>query len=114
MADLLKMLVTTVGNRTPAAATDTTVYTVTAPATNAMLSRIVVCNTSAVPTTFRIAVVESGGSLSLDHYLAYDAPIGGNETINFAIGGGLILGDSIHVYNTLATLTFTPFGMEVS
>jgi hypothetical protein len=112
MADVLKLLVSTVANRTPAAATNTTVYTVPT-STTAMLSKIMICNTSATATSFRIALVESGGTTSLDHYIAYDAPIGGNETINFAIGAGLATGDYIVVYNTLATLTFTPMGIEV-
>ncbi len=112
MADVLKLLVTTVANRTPLAATPTTVYTVPT-STTAMLSKIIVCNTSSTATSFRIALVESGGTLSSDHYIAYDIPIAGNDTINFTIGAGLATGDYIVVYNTLATCTFTPCGIEV-
>lgn len=113
MADVLKLLATSAAVRTPAAATNTTVYTVPV-STTTMLARIIICNTSSVPTSFRIAIVESGGSIGLDHYVAYDVPIGGNETINFALGCGLATGDFIVIYNTLATLTFTPMGLEVS
>jgi hypothetical protein len=116
MADVLKILADSAGVRTPAAATATTVYTVPG-STQTMLTRIIICNTSATPTLFRIALIEAGtalGSLALDHYVAYDIPIGGNETINFALGVGLAATSLVVVYNTLATLTFTPCGIEVT
>ena len=114
MADALKLLVTEgAGSRTPAAATLTKIYDVP-DAASAMLSRIIICNTSAVPTAFRIAIIEPAGSIALDHYIAYDVPIAGNETINFAIGAGMAADTQVWVYNTLATLTFTPCGIEVT
>ncbi len=116
MADVLKLLADSAGVRTPAAATPTTLYTVPA-STSTMVTRVIICNTSSVPTFFRIAVIEPGtalGSLSFDHYLAYDMPIGGNETINFALGLGLAATSLLVVYNTLATLTFTACGIEVT
>lgn len=124
MADVLKLLVgggggstspsAGAGNRTPAATTNTLVYTVP-PSTMAMLSRIIIANTSATPTTFRIAISASGtGSPpTSDDWIAYDVAIAGNETINFAIGAGMAAGDMLYVYNTLATLVFTPLGIEV-
>ena len=115
MADSLKLLVTTSTDRTPAAATNTLLYTVPA-STSAMLTRILICNTSTVPTAFRIAIAQSAevGTPLIDNWIAYDVPIGGNETINFALGVGLATGDEIWVYNILATLTFTPCGIEVT
>lgn len=114
MADLLKQLVTTQANRKPAATTNTTVYTVPGGVT-AMCSRIVICNQGSVPATFRLAIVPSGGSVGDNYYwLAYDVPLGPNESINFPIGGGMAAGDFIVVYATTASLSFTPFGMEIS
>ena len=113
MADVLKLLVTTPANRSPSATTNTTIYT-TPALTTAMLSRIMVANRSATATTFRIAIIESGGVIGNQHYIAYDAPIGGNDTVAIPVGAGLATGDYIVIYATLATLTFTPMGIEVT
>lgn len=115
MADVLKLLVDSAAVRTPAAATNTLLYTVPASKT-AMLTRIIICNTTTTPTSFRIAIVQSGtGSPpTTDDWIAYDVPIGGNETINFALGVGMATGDMVYVYNTLAGLVFTGCGIEVT
>lgn len=120
MADTLKVLADSAGVRTPAATTNTVVYTVPA-STAAMLTRIIICNTSATPTAFRIYISEAGsgtnflvGNITTDHAIAYDVPIGGNETINFPLGVGMAAYSILVVYNTLATLTFTPCGIEVT
>lgn len=113
MADVLKLLVTTAANRNPSATTNTTLYTVPS-STTAMLSRILIANRSATATTFRIAIVESGGTIGSQHYIAYDVSIQGNDTINFPVGAGMATGDFIVVYAGAATLTFTPLGMEIT
>jgi hypothetical protein len=117
MADILMMLITTNANRTPAAATNTIVYEVPA-GRSAMLTRILIANNSPTSTAFRIALVPAiagvAQAISADDYVAYDVPIEGNDTINFAIGAGLAAADRIYVYNTLATLIFTPLGIEVT
>jgi hypothetical protein len=110
MTDVMKMLVTTPANRNPSAATNTTLYT--APAQGAMVARILVANRSATPTSFRIYLVESGGTTGNQHVIAMDIAIAGNDTVNFPVGAGLANGDFIVVYATLATLTFTPVGIE--
>ena len=113
MADVLKQLVSTIGNKTPAATTPTTLYTVPA-STSAMLSRIVICNKSATPATFRIAISAAASAVvNDDDWIAYDVAIGGNETINFALGCGMATGDFITVYASTANLVFSPFGIEV-
>jgi hypothetical protein len=114
LADTLKQLVSTLANKKPAAATNTTLYTVPG-GTSAVLSRILICNQSATPTNFRIALLPAGGSIGNNYdWIAYDTPIAGNDTINFAIGAGLATGDAIVVYNTLATLSFSAYGIEVT
>ncbi len=115
MADVLKLLYTTSANRNPAAATLTALYTVPV-STTTMLSRIIIANRSATPTTFRIALLPSGvavGSVANEHYIAYDIPIGANDSINFPIGAGLETGVTIACYATLATLSFNPAGIEI-
>lgn len=109
MADTLKVL----GQSAPSAASLTTLYTVPG-ATSTTVSTITVCNRSSTATTFRVAVRPAGAGISNEHYQAYDAEILGNEIYSFTIGATLATTDVISVYNTLATVSFTAFGVEVT
>ncbi|MCJ2530809.1 MAG: hypothetical protein LN413_00610 [Candidatus Thermoplasmatota archaeon] len=95
----------------PVAATVTDSYTVPG-ATEAIVSSIVVCNTSATATSFRISVAINGAADALTQYLYYDVPIAGNDSFTATIGPTVDATDVIRVYATLATLTFTVFGVE--
>ena len=101
------------GQSAPSAATSTTLYTCPG-STQTVVSSIVVCNRSAVPTSFRLGVDVNGAGDSNEDYLAYDCPIGANETIALAHGVTLDASDLIRCYATLATLTFSAFGQEIS
>lgn len=107
MASTRKVL----GQSAPSAATMTTLYTVPS-STETVLSCVIVCNRSAVATTFRLSVdVNAAGDSDAD-YIAYDIPIQGNETIALAHGVTLDASDLLRCYATLATLTFSAFGQE--
>lgn len=95
----------------PGAATLTVAYTVPAD-TSTVISTIVVCNRSATPTSFRIAVSPDGASIADPHYLFYDTPIQGNETLMFTVGLTMDETDVLRVYNTLNTLSFNFFPVE--
>lgn len=107
MPDVYKVL----GQSNPLAATLTTLYTVAA-LTSTIASTITVCNRSATPTTFRIAVRPAGAAIANEHYLAFDVAIGANETLAFTLGITLATTDVVSVYATLATLSFNLFGVE--
>lgn len=107
MADTLKV----VGQSNPLAATLTDLYTV--PASTNFAGAVFISNRSAVLTTFRIAVAPAGAADALQHYIAYDVSIDGNETASFT-GLALTATDKIRVYATLATLSFTATGVEVT
>lgn len=109
MADTLKVL----GQSAPLAATLTTLYTVPA-ATSTVVSTITISNRSATATSFRIAVRPAGAAIADAHYLAYDVPIAGNETITLTLGISLATTDVVSVYATLATLSFGAFGVEIT
>ncbi len=109
MADAYKVL----GQSNPTAATLTTLYTVPS-STSAVASTISVCNRSATQTTFRISVAPSGASDSSEQYLYYDVEIPGNDTFMATVGLTLATTDVIRVYATLATLSFSLFGTEVT
>lgn len=100
----------------PSAATNTSAYS---PAANkiALISQLIICNTSAAATTFRVFMDIDGTTFDVDSALAYDVPIAGNETIDLV--GLLSQGPwtmnenaNLAVYATLATLTFTTLGTE--
>ena len=101
------------GQSAPAATTLTTAYTVPAT-TEAIVSTITVCNRSATATQFRLAVRPAGAAISNEHYVAYDHAIGANETVALTLGFGLATTDVVSVYATLATLSFTVGGMEIT
>lgn len=107
MATTLKVL----GQSAPTAATLTTLYTVPA-STTTVCSSLVVCNTSAIATSFRIAIRIAGASITDAQYLYYDVAISGNDTFTAVLGITLATTDVVSVYATLATLSFNLFGQE--
>ncbi len=110
MSEQLKIL----GQRDPAAAALETIYTVTAPVTGAVVSTFLVCNRSATPTEFRMAVSPAGAAISDEMYLYFDRPIPAFDTFAATLGIGLEVTDLIRVYATLATLSFTVTGLEIT
>ena len=106
MADALKI----VGQSNPAAVTLTALYTV--PASTSFTGSVYVANRGAA-TSFRVGLSPAGAADALTHYIAYDAVIAANQIIQLA-GIALATTDVIRVYATLATLTFTAQGVEVT
>lgn len=109
MANVIKVL----GQLAPGAASLSTLYTVPA-LTSTAVSSIVVCNRSAVATSFRIAIRPAGGAISNEMYLYYDVILAGNDTFVATIGITLATTDIVSVYATLATLSFNLFGQEAT
>ena len=109
MANAWKVL----GQSAPSAATSTTLYTCPG-GTQTVISSVTVCNRSATPTTFRLSVDVNGVGDSDPDYIAYDTPIGANESIALAQGVTLDASDLIRCYATLATVSFGAFGQEIS
>jgi len=109
MADALLVL----GQLDPAAATAEDLYTVPA-STEAIVSTITVANRSATATSFRLSIAIADELEDDKQYIAYDVAIEGNEAKSFTLGIGLAATDVIRVYATLATLSFSAFGVEKS
>jgi hypothetical protein len=104
-------LVSVLGQSAPGAAALTDLYTCPA-LTQAVISSLTICNRSATATTFRVAVRPAGAAIANQHYVYYDVTLAGNDT--FVLTGGLTLEatDVVSVWNTLATLSFSLFGVE--
>lgn len=108
MAQVYKVLSQT----NPSAATLTDSYTVPA-ATSAVVSSIVICNRGSA-TMFRISVAVGGAANDNKQYIFYDVSIGANTANAVVIGVTLGVGDVVRVYATLATLSFSLFGSEIT
>ena len=93
----------------PGAASLTAIHTAAAPL---VISTANVCNRSATPTAFRIAISPGGAAIADQHYVAYDVAIGANEVIPLTNGYTMATGDVLRVYNTLATLSFNFFPID--
>lgn len=109
MATTYKVL----GQVCPPATTVTPLYTVPEN-TSAVLSTIVVCNQAATGASFRISVQPAGITAAAKHYIAYDTPIGANDSITLTIGITLAATDVISIYSSSSTVSVNAFGTELS
>lgn len=103
----------TLGQSSPAATTETDLYTVPA-ATSAVASSVIVCNRSSVLSTFRISIAVGGGATTNKDYIYYDLPIGANDTFIATIGVTLAATDKVRVYASNTNLSFSLYGSEIS
>lgn len=102
------------GQRDPLAANIEILYTVPgAPVTGAVVSTIMICNRSATPTTFRVALSPAGAPIADLQYIVFDDVIGANKPYEVTVGLTLAPTDLIRVRATLATLSFTACGSEI-
>ena len=97
----------------PSATTNTDVYTVGA-GKQAIVSSLVVCNRSASPVIYRVAVRPSGAAIANQHYLAYDVTVNGSDTTIMTIGVTLTATDVVTVYASTADLSFGVYGSEIA
>ena len=109
MATTYKVL----GQSAPLATTNTDVYTVPA-ATEAVISSITVCNRTASPVTYRVAIRPDGDVLADEHYLAYDVTVNGSDTTIMTIGLTINAADVVTVYASAADLSFGVYGSEIA
>lgn len=97
------------GQVAPSATTLTSAYTV--PSGKYATVKVVACNRSATPDTYRVAVSPGGASIADSHYRAYDMEIAANDSV---VSAPLMVGalDVIRVYSTNGSMTFGVTGVE--
>lgn len=100
------------GQVSPAATTNTTLYTVPA-ATSTVASTLTVCNRG-VSTNFRIAVRPAGAAISNEHYIVYDNTVNTGDTIFLTVGLTLATTDVVTVYAGTANVSFNLYGSEIT
>jgi hypothetical protein len=108
MATAYKVL----GQSSPSATTDATLYTVPA-STSTVASTLVVCNRG-VSSTFRVAVRPAGATLADEHYIVYDGLVNQYDSVFLTLGITLATTDVVTVYASSADLSFSLFGSEIS
>ena len=82
-------------------------------ATQTVVSSLVVANRSLTNSTFLIAAVPSGSTLSNEHWLAFQVPISGSDSTALTLGITLGAGDQVQV-SGLTTGSFNLFGSQIS
>jgi len=108
MATTYKVL----GQSNPAAATDTTLYTVPA-ATETVVSTITVANLGTTGT-FRIAIRPNGAAIANQHYIVYEATLNSNDSITLTLGITIDASDVITVRASNTSFAFQAFGSEIA
>ena len=101
------------GQSSPSANTDTTLYT-TPASTQTIVSTLSIANLSATATTFRVAVRPAGATLANQHYVSFDVPLPGNDTVSLTLGLTLAATDVVTVRAGSANVAFSLFGCEIT
>jgi hypothetical protein len=100
------------GQSAPAATTATDAYTV--PSLKyVVVSTITVANRATGAATYRISIRPNGDTQANQHYIAYDTPISGNDTVALTLGLTADAADVFTIYASSANLSFNLFGSEI-
>lgn len=100
------------GQKSPEAATDFNLYTVSG-SKQTIINCITVANRDANSATYRISVRPDGATLTTDHYLAYDVQVGSNLSVALNLGITLDTNDVITVQSSSGLVTFNAYGVEI-
>lgn len=100
------------GQINPTANTATTLYTAPSGA-NTIISTITVCNQSNIATSFKLAIRPAGEAIDPKHYINYDTPLPGNDTINLTLGLTLAATDVITANVGSSTTSINAYGSEI-
>ena len=100
------------GQKSPAAATDFNLYTVSG-SKQTIINCITVANRDANSATYRISVRPDGATLTEDHYLAYDVQVGSNLSVALNLGITLDTNDVLTVQSSSGLVTFNAYGVEI-
>jgi len=112
VAEVFKIL----GEPSNPSTTNTTLYSVpnTDQKAQAVISVLVIANTTNAALTARVFCVPRGGSAAQSNALFYDFSIAANTTDTALKGLTLRAGDSIVVRASATNLIFTAFGSEIT
>ncbi len=100
------------GQKSPAAATDFNLYTVSG-SKQAIINCITVANRDSNSATYRISVRPDGATLTTDHYIAYNVQVDANLSVALNLGITLDTNDVITVQSSTGFVTFNAYGVEI-
>jgi hypothetical protein len=100
------------GQLSPAPNSDGDIYTVPLD-TTAVTSTLSVCNRTPTSKTYRVAVRPEGATLSNVHYIAYDIPLNGGDSVMMTIGMTL-QANTVVTVRSQGDMTFNLFGSEIT
>jgi hypothetical protein len=104
---------TILGQTYPTANTQTASYTPSSGA-SALIRSVNIANTSASADTYSVAIVASSSSSTTNaNYLAKNATIAGNSTVQIKGGFVVPVGGELRVVSTNGTCAFNTFGAEI-
>jgi hypothetical protein len=98
---------------TASTGTYATLYT-TPAATQAVISTIVICNTSGSTATYRIGLDTTAGTPGASEWLVYDSTVAGNDSVCLTIGVCLDAEKFIRVSSSANTVAFSAFVSEIT
>lgn len=102
------------GQSAPSSTSNVDMYTVP-ESSSAVISTVLVSNTTTTLTSCRIFAVPSGGTAGTSNAIVFDGPVEGNDFKAITVGITLGSGDKIVVRTSAEdSLTFQAFGSEVS
>ena len=86
----------------------------TSASTTAVISSIVVTNTSSSSNVYRIAIMGSAGTPAAANWVVYDATIAGNDTVALTLGIALGNTQYIRISSSTNAVTFSAYVSEIS
>jgi hypothetical protein len=81
---------------------------------NTIVSTLNVCNQSVSNVTFRVAVRPANATITGKHYIVYDTPLPGQDTMALSLGMSLASTDVLTVLSFQGNVSFSAFGTEIS
>jgi hypothetical protein len=101
------------GQASPAATTETGLYTVPA-STQTVISSLIVANRGTASSTFRVSISVTGAATANKDYIFFDTNILPKTTATFTLGITVAATDVIRVYSSSTDLSFNLFGSELA
>lgn len=90
---------------TSSTSTYATLYS-TGPDKTAVISSIIICNTSSSNATYRIGIMGTAGTPSAANWRVYDSTISGNDTVSLTLGIAMQSNRFIRVSSSTNAVTF--------
>ena len=86
----------------------------TGASTQAVVSTLLITNTTSTSQTYRIAIMSSAGTPAAADWIVYDSVVAGNDVICLTLGIAIGNSEFIRVSSSADTVTFSAFVSEIS